>query len=172
MKEPGMEVKKVLYCALFLAFLNSISYVNADDGKKVYLNAFLETSTAYLNDAFLLIGAISDTVMTESARRDVAAETIDGVQRRVRIIRAKIKAVLMTRVNIPERKLLSLLDGAYACLDHQAWALITFFKDSAPESAKRFELLRLECLEKIESISNFYAGLPRAPELPEPLSTR
>lgn len=167
-----MEVKKMLFCALFLALLIFASCANADDAKKVYLNAFIETSTAYLNDAFVLVGAISDSFMTESTPTEAATATITNLQRRLRIVRAKIKGILLTRVGLTERKLLSLLDSSYACLDQQTWSLLTFFKENTPASAKRFEGLRIECLEKVQAVSTFYTSLPPAPELPEPLSTR
>jgi hypothetical protein len=167
-----MEVKKMLCCAAVCICMIFAPRANAADIKNIYLNAFLETSSAYLNDAFLLVGAVSDSVMTEHLSPETAAETITNVQKRLRIVRAKINAVMLTRVGLAEKKLLSLLDRSYACLDQQTWALLTFLKDNAPASAKRFEGLRMECLERIQGVSSFYAGLPPAPELPEPLSTR
>ncbi len=169
-----MEVKRInlVHLLQIFVFLLLASSANADQGKKIYLNAFLETSTAYLNDAFILVGVISDSVMTEGASPDVAAEIVSNLQRRLRTVRAKIRGVLLTKVSLAEKQLLSLLDKSYACLDHQTWSLLIFLKDNAPESAKRFETFRSECLERIQAISDFYAGLPRTPELPEPLSTR
>ncbi len=167
-----MEVKKMLFCAAVCVCMIVASRANAADTQNVYLNAFLETSSAYLNDAFLLVGAVSDAVMIEHLSPEIAAETITNVQKRLRRVRGKINAVLLTRVGLSEKKLLSLLDRSYACLDQQTWALLTFLKDHTPASAKRFEGLRAECLERIQGLSAFYAGLPSAPELPEPLSTR
>ncbi|MGC9028050.1 MAG: hypothetical protein ACP5LD_00105 [Desulfomonilaceae bacterium] len=167
-----MEVKKMLCCAAVCICMSFASWADAADSNNIYLNAFIETSSAYLNDAFLLMGAVSDAVMTEHLSAEAAAETIANVQKRLRIVRAKINAAQLTRVRLSEKKLLSLLDRSYACLDQQAWALLAFLKDHTPASAKRFEGQRTECLERIQRVSAFYAGLPPAPELPEPLSTR
>lgn len=172
MKELCMEVKKLLFCVALLALTIVPSWSKAADEKNIHLNAFLETASAYLNDAFLLIGGTADDVMMQSSSPEAAGATITNVQKRLRKVRAKMKAILLTRVGLTEKRLLSLLDRSYACLDQEAWALLAFIKDNTPTSAKRFEGLRTECLERIQMISSFYAGLPPAPEVPEPLSTR
>ena len=65
-----------------------------------------------------------------------------------------------------------LLDSGYACMDHQAWALMQFLEEKSPENAARFRKHRDDCLKRIEELRAFYEALPRSPELPEPLSTR
>ncbi|MDQ1237970.1 MAG: hypothetical protein QG577_154 [Thermodesulfobacteriota bacterium] len=155
---------------LMVSWLPSPAF-SAED-KTVYLNAFTETSTAYLNDAFLLVGSTADNLMTESLSRDAAFEIVANVQKRIRIVRAKMKLVLLTDIRPLDRKLLSLLESSYACLDQQTWALMMYIREYSPSAAKRFEERRAECLARIETVAAFYASLPPAPEFPEPLSTR
>ncbi|MBM3303203.1 MAG: hypothetical protein FJY85_25065, partial [Deltaproteobacteria bacterium] len=92
--------------------------------------------------------------------------------KRVRIIRGKLRAVAGTPLASIDRKLVELLDRAYACMDHQAWALTQYVNDRSPEKAGRFEEQRAKCQERVKRIAEFYSALPPSPELPEPLSTR
>ena len=140
--------------------------------RAVFLNAFGETATAYLNDSFLLLGTTADGLVADIISKDTALEIVRNVQKRVRVIRAKLKAVANTRLSDVDRRLIILLDQSYACMDHQSWALIQYVNDKSPDSAKRFESQRSNCLARLKKISEFYATLPPSPELPEPLSTR
>jgi hypothetical protein len=138
----------------------------------VFLNAFGETATAYLNDSFLLLGTTADGFVADIIPKDTAMEIVRNVQKRVRVIRAKLKAVANTRISGVDRQLIGLLDHSYACMDHQAWALIQYLSDKSPDAARRFESQRTDCLNRLKKISEFYSTLPPSPELPEPLSTR
>ncbi len=144
----------------------------------IYLNAFGETATAYLNDSFLLLGTTADGFVRDVIPKDTALEIVTNVQKRVQLIRAKLKAVSATRIADVDQKLIGLLDNAYACMDHQAWALIQYIQDKKPDAgpnldaARRFEAQRTECLNRLKKIADFYITLPPSPELPEPLSTR
>ncbi|MBM4327618.1 MAG: hypothetical protein FJ118_10705 [Deltaproteobacteria bacterium] len=138
----------------------------------VFLNAFGETATAYLNDAFLLIGATADAFVAGIIDEQTAVDHVTNVQKRVQIIRAKIKAVSDARIAEVDRQLLAILDGGYACLDHEAWALVQYVKEKSPASAKRFDEQRTACFERLRTVADFYAKLPTSPQLPEPLSTR
>lgn len=138
----------------------------------VFLNAFGETATAYLNDSFLLLGTSADGFVADIIPKDTALEIVRNVQKRVRIIRAKLKAVSNTKISDVDRQLIGLLDQSYACMDHQSWALMQYLNDKNPDSARRFESQRTDCLNKLKKISEFYSTLPPSPELPAPLSTR
>jgi len=142
------------------------------DEKAIYLNAFAESSTAYLNDAFLLLGSIADNLMTEALSPETALDMAGNIQKRIRMVRAKVRLVMLTKIKPLDRKLLTLVENSYACLDQQAWALMKYIQEYTPSTAKKFEERRAECLSRIQSVAGFYAGLPPAPELPEPLSTR
>lgn len=164
-------MKKFLTAVLILFVL--IPFVaRASDEKALLLNAFGETATAYLNDSFLLLGTTADGFVSEIIPRETALEIAKNAQRRVRVIRAKLRAISSMRMAEIDRQLIGLLDGAFACMDQQAWVLSQYVADKNPEAAKRFEQQRVSCLEKIGKIGEFYATLPPAPELPEPLSTR
>jgi hypothetical protein len=138
----------------------------------VFLNAFGETATAYLNDAFLLLGYTADGFVAGFVQEREAVDTVTNVQKRVQIIRAKIKAVSDARIAELDRQLLSILEGGYACLDHEAWTLVQYMKEKSPASAKRFDEQRAACQERLRTVADFYAKLPTSPQLPEPLSTR
>lgn len=167
-----MKIKGTMLSLILLVVTCFPSLSFSAEDKTVYLNAFTETSTAYLNDAFLLMGSTADNLMNESVSPDAAFEFVANVQRRIRIVRAKIKLVLLTHIRPLDGKLLALLDNSYACLDQQAWALMAYIKEHSPSAAKRFDERRAECLTRIQTVAAFYASLPPAPELPEPLSTR
>ena len=139
---------------------------------EVFLNAFGETATAYLNDSFLLLGTVADGFVADSIPKQTAQEIGKNVQKRVRVIRARLKAVSEARVSDVDRQLIGLLDHAYACMDQQALALVQYMDEKSPESAKRFEAQRVDCLSRFKKIAEFYSTLPPSPELPEPLSTR
>lgn len=138
----------------------------------LYLNAFGEAATAYLNDSFLLLGTIADGYVADIIKKDKAGEITKNVQKRVRIIRAKLKAVGEGPISEVDKKIIGLLDKAYACMDHQAWALLEFIHERSPDTRKRFDEQRSTCVERVHKIAEFYATLPPSPELPEPLSTR
>jgi hypothetical protein len=142
----------------------------ADSG--VFLNAFGETATAYLNDSFLLLGTVADGFVADSIPKQTALEIGKNVQKRVRLIRARLKAVSEARISDVDRQLIGLLDHAYACMDHLAWALVQYVDERSPDTAKRFEAQRVDCLSRLKKIAEFYSTLPPSPELPEPLSTR
>lgn len=158
-----------LILALICIFSNS-PLCGAD--QIVYLNAFGETATAYLNDSFLLLGTTADGFVAEVIPKETALEIVKNVQKRVRLVRAKLKAVAGTRLAELDKQLIGLLDNAYACMDHQAWALIQYMEEKKPDTARRFEDQRTECLNRLKKIADFYAVLPPSPEAPEPLSTR
>jgi hypothetical protein len=104
--------------------------------------------------------------------KETVLEYTKNVQKRIRVIRAKLKAVSQRRITDLDRQLIGLLDKGYACMDHQAWALIRFTEERSTETAGNFEDQRKQCLECIKTVAGFYSALPPAPELPEPLSTR
>jgi len=135
-------------------------------------NAFAQTATAYANDSFLLLGMVGDQFVAGSLDGGAAAQTVTGVQKRIRVIRAKINLVLSWANSDQDRKWLQVLDNVYICLDRQAWAARKFVDDRSPASAKRFETFRNECLDKIRNLSQFYESLANSEELPAPLSTR
>lgn len=163
-------MKRCFYFAV-LAVILLPQIVQAAD-QTVYLNAFGETATAYLNDSFLLLGTTADGFVADIIPKETALEIVKNVQKRVRLIRAKLKAVSGTHIADVDRKLIGLLDNAFACMDHQAWALIQYIQDKSPDAAGRFEAQRVDCLKRLKKIAEFYTALPPSPELPEPLSTR
>jgi hypothetical protein len=162
---------KSTICLLSLCLLMSSPIAWGSD-RAVFLNAFGETATAYLNDSFLLLGTTADGFVADIIPKDTALEIVRNVQKRVRVIRAKLKAVANTRISDVDRQLVGLLDSSYACMDHQAWALMQYINDKSPDAARRFESQRTDCLSRLKKISEFYSTLPPSPELPEPLSTR
>ncbi len=159
-------MKKILCAVILLAMLPAVS--RADE--RLLLNAFGETATAYLNDAFLLLGTTADCYVANIIPKETAVEIVANVQKRIQVIRAKCKAVTRVPISGADRDLLVLLDSAYGCMDDQAWTLNRYVADKTPESAKRFEDKRKECLKRIEEVSAFYAKLP--PSLEAPRSTR
>jgi hypothetical protein len=138
----------------------------------VFLNAFGETATAYLNDSFLLLGTTADGFVADAIKKETALEIATNVQKRIRIVRAKLKAVSKAGIAKADRQLIGLLDDAYGCMDHQAWALTKYVRDKTPETAKRFEEQRNDCLQRLERVAQFYSTLPPAAQVKEPLSTR
>lgn len=161
--------KALCLSAILMVFLPSALF---GSDKAVFLNAFGETATAYLNDSFLLLGTTADGFVAEIIPKETALEIAKNVQKRVRVIRGKLKAVSAVRMSQVDKQMVSLLDEAYTCMDHQAWALIEYVTDKSPDTAKRFEDHRTGCLERMRRIAQFYASLPPSPELPAPLSTR
>lgn len=162
-------MKRVVYITLFIVVVIPAT-VNADSA--VFLNAFGETATAYLNDAFLLLGVTADAYVANNVQKDTAGEIVANVQKRIRVIRAKLQAVSRCRIAEVDRQLIGLLDKAYACMDHQAWALAQYVDEKSPETAKRFEDQRNDCMQHLEKIASFYSSLPPSPQVSEPLSTR
>ena len=154
-----------------LALLLGPSTLLADD-RSLFLNAFGETATAYLNDSFLLLGTTADGFVADILPKETALEIAKNVQRRVRVIRGKLQGIAGARISAVDKKLLDLLDNSYGCMDHQAWALYQYVEDKSPEAARRFEAQRSGCLESLKKVADFYSTLPPSPEVPEPLSTR
>ena len=138
----------------------------------LYLNAFGETATAYANESCFLLGVVADAFVADIIQKNDALVIVQDVQKRIRRIRAKIRAVSQTQIADLDRQLLDLLDKAYACLDHQAWALMQYMNEKTPETARRFNEQRTECVERIQRIGQFFAKLPPPSQLSEPLSTR
>ncbi len=159
-------MNKILCAVVLLVMLPAATHAD----ERLLLNAFGETATAYLNDAFLLLGTTADCYVADVIPKETATEIVANVQKRVQVIRAKCKAVTRVPMSGVDRDLLVLLDAAYACMDDQAWTLNRYVADKTPESAKRFEDKRKECLKRIEEVSTFYSKLP--PLLEAPLSTR
>jgi hypothetical protein len=158
----------------FVVILVVLALPLTSDGgeRELFLNAFGETATAYLNDAFLLLGTTADGYVADQMAKETAGQIAKNVQKRVRIIRSRIRAVTGARLADADKNLLGLLDKAYGCLDHQAWSLYEYVEDRNPDTARRFEQQRTSCLEHIKRIAELYSTLPPSPELPEPLSTR
>ncbi len=163
-------MKKIL--CLLVAFSVMSPAMGLASDEDLYLNAFGEAATAYLNDSHLLLGAIADGFVADIIRKNTAEEIAKSVQKRVRIIRAKLKAVVESPISEVDKKLIGLLDKAYACMDHQAWALVQHVEEKSPDTARRFAEQRSTCEKRIDEFAKFYSTLPPAPELPEPLSTR
>lgn len=160
---------KKLLCVL-LVFTACAGASAAD--VNIYVNAFGETATAYLNDAFLLLGTTADGFVGGITQKETALEIANNVQKRVRLVRGKIKTVISTKVVQSDAQLLKLLDEAFGCLDHQAWALVQYVENKNPDTARRFDGERIECLNRIRKVADFYMTLPASPEAAEPLSTR
>lgn len=157
-----------------LLILISLLYPPISQGadEAVFLNAFGETATAYLNDSFLLLGTTADGFVADIIPKETALEIVKNVQKRVQVIRAKFQAVAASRISKADKQLIGLLDNAYGCMDHQAWALIQYIQEKTPDAARRFEGQRKDCLSHMDKISAFYSTLPPSPEVPKPLSTR
>jgi hypothetical protein len=163
-------MKKVVLIILSILFAAPAVVQGSD--RAVFLNAFGEAATAYLNDSFLLLGTTADSFVADVMQKDTALDIARKVQKRVRALRAKLKAVAGTRLAEPDKKLIGLLDQAYGCLDVQAWALYQYVENKNPETARRFDDQRTSCLDRLKKVAEFYSTLPPAPEVPEPLSTR
>ncbi len=162
-------MKRVVYLSLFILVVLPAT-VSADSA--IFLNAFGETATAYLNDAFLLLGITADAYVANNVPKETASDIVNNVQKRVRVIRAKLQAVSRCRIADVDRQLIDLLDKAFACMDHQAWALAQYVEEKSPETGKRFEEQRSDCLQQLEKIAGFYSSLPPSAQVSEPLSTR
>lgn len=163
-------MKKTVCLLVVLAVMVPAMGIASDE--ELFLNAFGEAATAYLNDSFVLLGTIADGFVADIIRKDEAAELAKNIQKKVRIIRGKLKAIGESSISEVDKKFIDLLDKAYACMDHQAWALHQYVEEKSPETARRFYDQRTTCLERVENITKFYSTLPPAPEVPEPLSTR
>ncbi len=166
------KTMKLILCSVMICFVFLPCTVQAAGDTELFLGAFTETATAYLNDSFLMLGMTADYLVSEILPKETALEHTINIQKRIRVIRAKLKAVSQRRITDLDRQLLRLLDNGYACLDLQAWALTKLIEDRSTQTAKNFENQRTECWERIKTLKNFYSTLPPAPELPEPLSTR
>lgn len=163
-----MKLARILPVMLFILIASNSHAVN----QGALINAFGETATAYLNDSFLLLGTTADGYVSDVIPKDTALEISRNVQRRIRIIRAKIKIIDSSQMSLIDRKLLNLLDNSFLCMDHQAWALMRYIQDKVPENARKFESHRADCLGRIRKLADFYSEFPAPPELPAPLSTR
>lgn len=163
-------MKKILLFLVTMTLVNPVELIASD--REILLNAFGETATAYLNDSFLLLGTLADAYVADIIPKEKVSTIAKSVQKRGRIVRAKLKAVAGSPLANVDKSLIELLDKAYACMDHQAWALNEFVQTKSPDAAKRFGEQRTECLNRLNKIADFYSKLPPAPELPEPLSTR
>ncbi len=159
-------MKKTLCAMVLLVVLPATTHAD----ERLLLNAFGETATAYLNDAFLLIGTTADSFVAEVIPKDTALQIVTNVQKRVQLIRAKFRSTATIPMSDVDRNLFRLLDSAYASMDNWAWALQQYVKDMTPDASKRFKDRRIECLTKIEEVSSFYAKLP--PFVEPPRSTR
>jgi len=162
---------KTIPLVLILVLICGPSTMWADD-RALFLNAFGETATAYLNDSFLLLGATADGFVADIIPRETALEIAKNVQKRIRVIRGKIQGVSASKLSEVDKRLLGVLDNAYGCMDHQAWAFYQYVEDKSPDAARRFDEQRAGCLDKLKKVAEFYSTLPRSPEVPEPLSTR
>jgi hypothetical protein len=163
-----MKLSQILPVLLFILIASTSHAVN----QGALINAFGETATAYLNDSFLLLGTTADGYVSDVIPKDTALEISRNVQRRIRIIRAKIKIIDSSQMSLIDRKLLNLLDDSFLCMDHQAWSLMRYVQDKVPENARKFESHRADCLGRIRKLADFYSEFPAPPELPAPLSTR
>jgi hypothetical protein len=155
---------------IFIFLISPVKSFAAND--QVFVNAFAEAAVAYANDSFLLLGTIGDAFAGTIIPNENAIETVQKVQKRIRVIRARLREVSNAGLSYNEKRFTAMLDGSYACMDHLAWYLIQYIKQKTPENSQKFENQRTACLEKLKTISNFQSTLPRAPELAEPLSTR
>lgn len=162
-------MKRVL---LIVVLLSALCAPGAHADPTLFLNAFGETAMAYLNDAFLLLGTTADGFVADLIPKETALEITNNVQSRIRVVRGKLKPVSQSKIAATDRSFILMLDEAFACLDHQTWALSEFIRNKSPESARRFEEQRTECLNRMDKVAQFYAALPPSPEVPEPLSTR
>ena len=133
---------KLILCSamIFLMFL-PVSVQAAGDSE-LFLSAFTETATAYLNDSFLLLGMTADDLVSEILTKEAALEHTINVQKRIRVIRAKLKAVSQRRITDLDRQLIRLLDNGYACLDLQAWALVKHHRNRNPHKQPRISRTR------------------------------
>jgi hypothetical protein len=166
------EIMKLILCSamIFLMFLPVTAQAAGD--AELFLGAFTETAAAYLNDSFLLLGITADYLVSEILTKEAALENTINVQKRIRVIRAKLKAVSHRRITDLDRQLIRLLENGYACMDLQAWALAKHIEQRSAQTAKNFENQRTQCWERIKDLKSFYSALPPALEFPEPLSTR
>jgi hypothetical protein len=162
-------MKTLLYVSL-LILMASASPAEAEPA--IFLNAFGETATAYVNDSFLLLGTIADGFVADIIPKETAADFVGNMQKRLRVVRSKLKAVSRQPIAIMDKQLIKRLDEAYACMDQLAWTLLQYIQEKTVDSAKRFEEQRNTCLQRLESVRQFYATLPPSDEFPEPLSTR
>lgn len=163
-------MKRLFFLLSALVFLSPPQAISADSD--VCLHSFREIAVAYMNDAFLLLGTVADAYTADVVPKEQAVNMTAAVQNRVRIIRAKFKAVAATSLPEDDRRLLLFLDDAYACMDRQAWALLQHVRSKSQDSAKRFDEIRRECLQKIEVVAGFLVDRPPASKVHEPLSTR
>jgi hypothetical protein len=163
-------MKRIAGLLILILLLLPQTSQGADEA--VFLNAFGETATAYLNDSFLLLGTTADGFVADIIPKKTALEIVQNVQKRVRVIRSKFKVISASRISKADKQLIGLLDNAYGCMDHQAWALIQYIQEKTPDTARRFEGQRKDCLSHMDKITAFYSTLPPSPEVAEPLSTR
>ncbi len=155
-----------------VVFIIAMSVQSAFTDQQTLGDAFAQTATAYANDSFLLLGMVGDAFVTGALDKSSAVQTVANIQKRIRIIRAKINLVEAAMHSGNRSKWLKILDSVYTSLDQQAWAITKYIDDKTPVNAKRFNAIRNECLEKIKDLARFYASTGASVELPAPLSTR
>jgi len=166
------QTMKLIFCSVMISLVFLPCAVQAAGDAELFLGAFTETATACLNDSFIMLGMTADYLVSEILPKETALEHTINIQKRMRVIRAKLKAVSQRHITDLDRQLLRLLENGYACMDLQAWALVKLIEERSTQTAKNFENQRTQCWERIKILKNFYSTLPPAPELPEPLSTR
>ena len=153
----GYIISRVLAAVAMVLMIQSAAHAT---DRALLLNAFGETSAAYANDAYLLLGTTADAFVADIIERKNALEIVTNVQNRVRIIRAKIKSVSAINMAALDKQFLELVDRVLACLDHQAWALTQYINEKNPDTAQKFVEQRKDCMDKIERIRQFYTELP------------
>ena len=70
-------MKKIVCTFIILLIINPV-ILQAADEQALFLNAFGETATAYLNDSFLLLGTTADGFVSEVMPKDCLLYTSDA----------------------------------------------------------------------------------------------
>ena len=73
-------MKRIL-CLAIICALFSLPTVEAGDSE-LFLSAFTEAATAYLNDCFLLLGTTADGLVAEILPKETALEYTKNVQKK------------------------------------------------------------------------------------------
>ena len=87
--------------------------------------------------AFFCLGLPRTASVRNSTKRN-GSRTHRNIQKRMRVIRAKLKAVSQRRITDLDRQLIRLLDNGYACMDLQAWALIRLMEKQIHANRQEF----------------------------------
>ncbi len=157
-------------CFLVFVLLFNPSTLEADPA--LFLNAFGETSVAYLNESYLLLAITADSLAADILEKERARTYAAQVQKRIQIVREKLKLVSQCKIAQADKELIKRLDAAYACLDNLAWAVMEYAREKAPDTGERFGEQRAACVQRIEAVREFYSTLPESPGAAEPLITR